>query len=58
MAWSTREPIKPGEEFTITFLQDLKGGRKQFNRTVTATIQVGEITIQKLINCRGVIVDD
>jgi hypothetical protein len=58
MAWSTREPIKPGDEFTITFVQDLKGGRKQFNRTITATIQVGEITMQKLINCRGVIVYD
>jgi hypothetical protein len=58
MAWSTREPIQPGEEFTITFVQDLKGGRMQFNRTVTATIQVGEITLQKLINCRGVIVYD
>lgn len=53
MAWSTREPILPGQEFTIHFLQDLKSRIGPFNRAISVTIMMDGQTYQKYIRCSG-----
>jgi Protein of unknown function (DUF1573) len=55
MSWSTREPILPGQEFTIHFVQDLKCRIGPFNRAISVTIMMDGKTYQKYIRCSGVV---